>query len=100
MTLTEMPLAADNQSFRITLAGALYQISVLWRGSVWVMDLSDSSGGLIVGGIPLVSGADLLAQHAYLGLGFSLYVLCDNPLQVYPTQYDLGTYSHLYIGTE
>lgn len=100
MILNEMPLTADNQTFKITISGTLYQIKIIWRESLWLMDLMDSYGALIIGGIPLVTGCDLLAQHSYLGLGFSLFVLCDAPLQVYPTQYDLGVYSHLYIGTE
>lgn len=97
MAVTEIPLTPDNQKFSITLAGTDYQISILWRGEFWVMDLMDKSGSLIISGIPLVTGADLLAQYSYLALGFSLYVLCDDPTSVYPTKTDLGIRSHLYV---
>ena len=51
-------------------------------------------------GIPLVTGYDLFKQYSYLGLGFSLYVLCDVEGQDNPTKSDLGTSSHLYVVTE
>jgi hypothetical protein len=51
-------------------------------------------------GIPLITGANLLAQYRYLGLGFSLYVNCDDPANDNPTQTDLGIKSHLYAVTE
>jgi hypothetical protein len=38
----------------------------------------------LIKGIPLITGADLLAQYRYLGLGFSLYVGCDNPASENP----------------
>ncbi|HHP2032792.1 TPA: phage baseplate plug family protein, partial [Klebsiella pneumoniae] len=47
-----------------------------------------------------ITGADLLEQYAYLNLGFSLYVLCDDPASENPTQSDLGIKSHLYAKIE
>lgn len=97
MAVTEIPLSPDNQTFSITLAGTEYQIRALWRGAFWIIDLMDGTGALIISGIPLVTGADLLAQYAYLNLGFSLYVVCDDPQNDYPTKADLGIRSHLYV---
>ncbi|EOE6687928.1 hypothetical protein ACKR4U_005494, partial [Klebsiella pneumoniae] len=79
MALSEIPLSPNSQSFNITLAGVDYQMRVVWRGVCWFLDLMDSAGNLIIGGIPLITGADLLEQYAYLNFGFSLYVLCDDP---------------------
>ena len=39
-------------------------------------------------------------QYRYMDLGFSLVVLCDVAGQENPTQFDLGTLSHLYVFTE
>ncbi|MDM9660801.1 phage baseplate plug family protein [Raoultella planticola] len=100
MALSEIPLSPNSQSFNITLAGVDYQMRVVWRGVCWFLDLMDSAGNLIIGGIPLITGADLLEQYAYLNLGFSLYVLCDDPASENPTQSDLGVKSHLYAKTE
>lgn len=100
MALSEIPLSPNSQSFNITLAGVDYQMRVVWRGVCWFLDLMDIAGNLIIGGIPLITGADLLAQYTYLNLGFSLYVACDDPASENPTQFDLGIKSHLYAETE
>ena len=100
MSVSEIPLAPDSQNFNITLAGVDYQMRVVWRGACWFLDLMDSTGTLMIGGIPLITGADLLAQYHYLNLGFSLYVVCDDPASENPTQFDLGFNSHLYAKTE
>ncbi|WP_419058410.1 phage baseplate plug family protein [Kluyvera georgiana] len=100
MDIKEIPLTPDNQLFDIVLAGTAFKMRILWRDLYWMMDLSDSSGSPIINGIPLVTGADLLAQYSYLNLGFKLAVLCDVGNQVYPTKTDLGIKSHLYVITE
>lgn len=100
MTLAELPLTPQNRAFSATIAGSLYKIAVIWRAGCWCLDLSNSSDTLIIGSIPLVTGADLLEQYAYLGLGFALFVVCDSDGQDYPTENDLGISSHLVIRTE
>lgn len=100
MSVTEIPLSTDNQTFITTLNGTVYQMRVVWRGVCWFLDLMDSNGTLMIGGIPLITGADLLAQYTYLNLDFSLYVVCDDPASENPTQFDLGIKSHLYAETE
>lgn len=100
MVVTEIPLTADNQTFSITLNGNALTMRIVWRDKMgWVLDLQNSSDEDIIAGIPLVTGIDLLAQYAYLGLGFSLAVACDDPATEYPTQTGLGTASHLYAVT-
>ncbi|QUG75966.1 hypothetical protein GKQ23_13600 [Erwinia sp. E602] len=100
MNYSEIPIFPDNQTFSITLSDRVYKASVTWRETCWFMDLMDNAGGLIIGSLPLVIGADLLGQYHHLGLGFSLHVLCDAEGQEYPTKTDLGTGSHLYVVTE
>ncbi|QCT20844.1 hypothetical protein FEM41_14910 [Jejubacter calystegiae] len=100
MSITEIPLTANNQTFSISLAGTDYRITVLWRGTFWCLDLVDAVGNTIIAGIPLVTGYDLLKQYEYLKLGFALYVVCDVAGQENPTSYDLGTLSHLLVVTE
>ena len=86
MKAVEIPLVADNQTFATTINGSVYHLSVIWRGEYWVLDLADSNGSAIISGIPMITGADLL--------------LCDVAGQENPTQFDLGTLSHLYVFTE
>ncbi|HDS4945079.1 TPA: hypothetical protein QHY57_005346, partial [Klebsiella pneumoniae subsp. ozaenae] len=54
-------------------------MAVTWRAAFWCLDIMDSTGADLIKGIPLITGANLLAQYRYLGLGFSLYVNCDDP---------------------
>ncbi|ECY5338487.1 hypothetical protein AVB71_19445 [Salmonella enterica subsp. enterica serovar Stanley] len=100
MEAVEIPLVDDNQTFATTINGTVYHLSVIWRGEYWVLDLADSNGSAIISGMPMITGADLLAQYRYMNLGFSLVVLCDVAGQENPTQFDLGTFSHLYVFTE
>lgn len=100
MAIREIPLSPENQKFSISLAGHNYQMSVSWRASFWSLDIMDSGGSDLIRGIPLITGADLLAQYTHLGLGFALCVGCDNPANENPTETDLGINSHLYAVTE
>lgn len=100
MAVSEIPLTPENQQFSVTLTGNTFQMSVTWRGAFWYLDIMDSRGTALILGIPLITGADLLAQYHYLGLGFSLYVGCDDQVNDTPTEADLGINSHLYAVTE
>lgn len=100
MAIQEIPLTADNQQFSIILAGTTWRISITWRDRYWILDLQNDRGVSVISGIPLVTGADLLAQYGYMGLGFKLVVVCDDSTQDYPTKTDLGGRSHLLVSTE
>ncbi len=90
MIIQEIPLTADNQQFSIVLGGVTWQISIIWRDLYWIMDLQNDRGEPVISGIPLVTGADLLAQYACMGLGFKLVVVCDDNTQDYPSKTDMG----------
>ncbi len=100
MIVSEIPLSPDNQTFNIDIAGTRWRMSIIWREVWWVMNLADSSRNILISGIPLVTGVDLLAQHAWLGFNFQLAVDCDDSTQIYPGKTDLGIRSHLYVITE
>lgn len=102
MSIYEIPLASKPEAFQITLAGVTYKLNVAWRDAPqggWFIDLSDASGTLIIGGIPLVTGVDLLTQYAYLGFGGELWVQTDGDSAAVPTFDNLGSESHLYFVT-
>ncbi|MEN0630630.1 hypothetical protein AAIG33_24955 [Phytobacter ursingii] len=100
MNVNEIPLSPDNQQFSVTIAGIAYNIQVIWRDPVWCLDLLNSDKTPLVLNLPLISGAELLAQYSYLNLGFKLAVVCDIPGQENPTKTDLGITSHVYAITE
>lgn len=101
MTTTpfEVPLSAVPQTFQISLAAVVYQLTVRWnsQNQTWVLDLADQGGTPILQGVPLVTGADLLEQYGYFNLGFQLIAQTDHDLLAPPTYADLGTTGHLYV---
>jgi hypothetical protein len=100
MTTFEIPLTPQSQQFLITLSGMQYQMSVTWRDAVsggWFLDIADAGGNQIVSGIPLVTGVDLLAQYAYLGINGQLWVATDGNPTAVPIYQNLGVASHLYF---
>lgn len=61
-----IPLTSDpSQTFSIELAGDIYQFRVIYnqRYGTWSFDLSDVDDVLLVAGIPLLIGSDLLSQY-------------------------------------
>lgn len=102
MAAYEIPLTAEAQRFAIQLAGKVYQMTLQWRNNAqggWVLDIADAEGTLIVSGIALVTGTDLLGQYDYLGIGGSLLVLNSSGGDEAPTFTDLGTDTHLVFVT-
>ncbi|WP_298165130.1 hypothetical protein [Novosphingobium sp.] len=102
MAAFEIPLTAEPQAFSIQLLGVPYQMTLQWRNNAqggWVLDIADATGVPIVLGIALVTGADLLAQYGYLGLGGALFVLNSASSDDAPTFADLGTDAHLVFVT-
>ena len=97
----EIPLSGKSQRFGISLGGVQYSLTVWWNAITegWFLDIASASNSPILSGIPLVTGADLLAQYAYLGIGGSLIVQTDGDVQAIPTYKNLGSASHLYFVT-
>lgn len=99
MTTYEIPLTPETQRFKIGLDGVEYSMFVRWNheAGAWVLDISDTTGALIVGGIALTTGADLLEQYRHMGFSGSLYVQTDYDKDAMPTAVNLGETSHLYF---
>lgn len=98
-TLFEIPLNPQAQSFRVSLAGVQYTLTLTWRTDVqggWVLDIGDAQNNPLIQGIALVTGADLLAQYAYVGIKGKLIVQSDGQ-NLAPTYAGLGTTSKLYF---
>ena len=99
-TIYEIPLQVGTpQSFSITLGGVQYRLTLQYRNDPaagWTLDIADSTGDPIISGIPLVTGADLLAQYAYLGFGGRLRVQTTSDPDAVPTFTNLGDDGLLY----
>lgn len=101
MTAYEIPLSPKPQTFSIGLSGVTYKMTLRWNefAPAWMLDIADASGNLLVGSVPLVTGADLLEQYAYLGFSGKLIVQTDHDPSAVPTFSNLGTTGHLYFLT-
>lgn len=89
------------QTFQVALAGVTYNLTLRWiqHGQFWVLDINDQANNPIVNGIPLITGADLLAAYAYLNFGGQLQVVTDFDFNAPPTSANLGSQAHLYFVT-
>jgi hypothetical protein len=64
----------------------------------WVIDIYDGDSNTpIVMNVPMVTGADLLAQYEYLNLKGQLIVYTDGNELAVPTLENLGVESNLYF---
>lgn len=100
MTISKIPLTPQAQRFTITLAETIYRMRVTYNDrdvGGWVLDIGANDGTLIVAGIPLVPGTDLLAQYAYLQFGGMLVLTSDRGAGETPTFDGLGLTSHLFF---
>lgn len=98
-TTVEIPLTPESQQLAVKINGTTYHLTVQWReadAGGWMLDIADSDDVRIVDGLPLVTGADLLAQHGHLNLGFELRVQTDHDPDAVPTFENLGINAHLY----
>ncbi len=106
MTAFVIPTQPMPQRFSIALAGVVYNLTVRWnevryRGGLatpaWLVDIADAQNARIVSSIPLVTGADLLAQYRHLEIGGSLVVQSDNDPFLVPNFDTLGKTAQLYF---
>lgn len=104
MAQFEIPLAGYPETFSITLNGTIYQLTIQYRNASnggWVLDIADLNGVALLSGIPMVTGADLLAPYAYLGIaaGSQITVVNSAGGDSAPTWANLGTDTHLLLVT-
>jgi hypothetical protein len=99
VTPFEIPLSPQAQFFQIELAGIVYELRATWcdPAGCWMLDINDQTGAPVLNGIPLVTGADLLEQFGYLGIGGELIVQTDHDLNAVPTASSLGLTGHVYF---
>lgn len=94
----EIPTQPQNQQFTVSLGGTTYTMRLKWNAAnqSWVMDLMDSQQNPILSGVPVVTGADLLAQFKYLGIAGAVVAQSDYDADEVPNYASLGSTGHLY----
>ena len=82
-----------SQQFDVDLGGQPFVLVCRWNdvSGAWYLDLYDArTQAPLVLSMPLVSGADLLAQYRHLGLKGSLFATVDGDDWAIPTFENLG----------
>lgn len=101
MAVFNVPLKAAPQTVSVTFpSGVTYKLRLIYQFNAddcWLLDISDALGNPMVCGIPMVTGADLLAQYAYLGFGCSLFCTTDGDANMPPKFWNLGGVGHLWL---
>lgn len=104
MTTFVIPLTNVPQSFEIALAGINYQITSYWNNAPdagWVIDIANADTSVvIIAGLPLTTGANLLESLDYLGINGELWVYTDGDELAVPTFDNLGVECNLYFLTD
>jgi hypothetical protein len=102
MIVSEIPTWPFASVETITLNGTTYTLNFTWNkfagdgAGCWMLDIADANANPMAQGIPLVTGADLLGQLEYLGLGGAMFVQSDNDPALVPSYATLGSTGHLY----
>jgi hypothetical protein len=99
MSVFRIPLIPAPQKFTATLGGVDYNLTFKYQNvqdGGWTLDIADTSDNPILQGIPLVTGADLLAQYDYLNFGGSIFVQTTSDPNAVPTFENLGTDGNVY----
>ncbi len=77
-TVYKIPLTNTPQRFETTIGGRSVILKSRWFDAMqmWVLSILDSdTEEVLLNDMPMVTGADLLAQFRYLGIPGSLYVV-------------------------
>lgn len=103
-TVYDVPTTSQPQSFSIQFPnGVTYTLRLQYLFAVnnpcWILDIEDALANPIACGLPLITGADLLAQLGSLGFDCSMFVTTDGDPTAPPSFYNLGTSAHLRIST-
>lgn len=95
----EIPLRPEAQIVSVQLGATIYILRLIWVDNPeagWLLDISNADGEPLLTGVPLVAGADLLAQYPDLGFGGRLFVGSDGNLLEPPTYENLGVTAHMW----
>ncbi|MCJ2012667.1 phage baseplate plug protein [Methylobacterium sp. J-076] len=88
------------QRFVQDLGPKTYNFRLTWNDAgvgTWNLDIGDENQNLLVAGIPLVTGVDLLGQYRHLGFPGGLVVTSDADTGDIPTFDGLGVTSRVFF---
>lgn len=93
-------LTSGNQRFTLLIDGVEYAFVLRWNNAPlggWVLDIYRDASTPLVAGLPLVTGADMLAQHRHLGIPRQLILAMDGDLDATPRYDQIARDANLYL---
>ena len=94
MTLYEIPLSNGNQKFNVKLGVKFYKLQLIYRLDRWYMDVMDTAENMLIAGILLADGVNMLEQYQHIVRG-TLFAINERPDDLHGF-FDLGTKIKLY----
>jgi len=96
-----IPLVNTPQAFDITLGVNDYNLTCYWCdiAQCWFLDIADTNDNSLACGLPLITGADMLAGLEYLEIPGKLICYTNGNEYAIPTLDNLGIDSNLYFQT-
>lgn len=94
-----IPISNVPQTFEIELNGKAFNLTCRYNTEMasWLIGLSDvDTATVLFDSMPLVTGANLLTQHAHINIIGSLIVYTDGDEFATPTAANLGIEANLY----
>jgi hypothetical protein len=94
----QIPTTPWPRVWTTSLLNVTYTLRTRWSNlsNCWMLDISDVDNNLLIGSIPLVTGADLLEQYQYLEIGGGLIIQnTSGPPDTVPGYSSLGVTSQL-----
>lgn len=95
----EIPLSPTPQSFGITLNNIDYVLTFRWNQAsrCWKLDIADPNLTLLVSGLAIITGVDILTQFAYLDLGGQIIAQTSHDTFAVPMFANLGNLGKVYF---
>ncbi len=103
LNIFKIPLSNIPQTFDIEMNGKAYTITCRYNTEMasWLLSMADGDTGAdLFDSMPLVTGTNLLAQYAHIGLDGSLIVYTDGDEFAPPTEANLGIECNLYYAID
>ena len=98
-TVYKIPFKNTPQRFEVSLSGRDFIFINRWSSgmSLWCLTILDAqTQAVLLLNMPIVTGADLLRQFAYLGIPGSLIAFTQGDIDATPTLKNLGAAANLY----
>lgn len=101
--ILSLPITNTPEKFSISLNGTEFVLVSRWNDAPeagWIVDFYDEDELPLIMNVPLILGANLLSQYAYIAVEGLVYVINEEPDFPVPTLNNLGISSFVLYEVE